>query len=332
MLLPRRNSWISGALILVVAGTLPISALAQFPVPGAGNPGRPPPTNPNFAPTGPTGGGFPGGGRGARGGRSGGFGGGFGNGINRAYTIRDPAELEMVDKMQQAINPAFVNDVYSFTRLKYDFDPGYRGRFWDDDSPDADLNLSYRLFQITSLKIHPYYNYIDITPETLAHNPFVYMTVTRGMALTDDNIKVLRNYLLQGGFLMAEDFWGDTMWNFALQQFGRIFPDRQLVELPLSHPLFHSVFDFTYLPQMPSAGPGYRGNSWDNSDYPTGDHFPHYYAIFDDHDRIMAVICRNNHYGDGWEHEGDNHEYFDKFSMPQAYPMMINILFYAMTN
>ena len=84
----------------------------------------------------------------------GGFGGGgYGFGGNRAYTIRDPAELEMVENMAKALNPAFINDVYTFSRLKYDYENGGRGRFWDDDSPDADLNLEFRLFQATSLKI-----------------------------------------------------------------------------------------------------------------------------------------------------------------------------------
>jgi hypothetical protein len=273
-----------------------------------------------------------GGAGGAIGGRRGGGGLGGGFGGNRAYTIRDPAELEMVQKMTDAINPAYPDDVFTFSRLKYDYNNMGFGRYWDDDSPDADLNLEFRLFQVTSLKVHPGYNYIDIDPKTLGRYPFTYMTITRGMNLSDTDVKTLRDYMMNGGFIMAEDFWGDDMWDFAYNQFRRIFPDREPVELPLSHPIFHTVFDFTYLPQMPSAGRGYTGVSYDNAYYPTGDHFPHYYAFFDDHNHMVAIICRNNHYGDGWEHEGDNDEYFYKFSMPQAYPMFINILFYTLTN
>jgi len=61
-------------------------------------------------------------------------------------------------------------------------------------------------------------------------------------------------------------------------------------------------------------------------------HEPRYFAIYDDHHRMVALICHNNHYGDGWEHEGDDRSYFDLFSEPQAYPMFINILFYVMTH
>ncbi len=319
---------------------LPLGAHAQPP---------PPPINPggNFGGNfggrrGGGAGGLGGGFGGRRGGGGGGLGGGgFGGaGGNRAYTIRDPADLQLIEDMEKALDPAFVNDVFTFSRLKYNYENMGRGRYWDDDSPDADLNLEFRLFQATSLKMHPGYNYIDIDPKQLAKNPFVYMTLTRGMALSDDDVKVLHDYLMNGGFLMAEDFWGDSMWQFVQQQFKRIFPDQDLAdqELPLAHPIFHVVFDFKYLPQMPSAGFGYQGLPYDNADYypsaafPEGDHYPHYYALYDDHDRIVALICRNNHYGDGWEHEGDNHEYFDRFSMPQAYPMFINILYYAITN
>ncbi len=59
-------------------------------------------------------------------------------------------------------------------------------------------------------------------------------------------------------------------------------------------------------------------------------HDPHYYAIYDDKQRIMVLACHNNHFGDGWEHEGDNDSYFYTFSMPLAYPMFINIITYAM--
>jgi hypothetical protein len=272
-----------------------------------------------------------GGGYGGFGGRRGG-GGGFGGGGGRAYIIRDEDDLKMIEQMEKALDPAFKDDVFSVTRLIYDTNGYGRGRFWDDDTPDADLNLGYRMYQATSIKMHPGYNYIHITPEELAKYPFVYLAATDSLSLNDNEIKALRAYLLNGGFMMAEDFWGDQSWAFVYSQFKRIFPNREPVELPLSHPIFHSVFDFKFKAQMPSVNSWTRmGLDYDEADYST-DHDPHYYAIYDDKNRMMALICRNNHYGDGWEHEGDDHTYFDRFAMPQAYPMFINILFYAMTH
>jgi hypothetical protein len=244
--------------------------------------------------------------------------------------LRDPPNLAL---MEASIHPGFSNDVFTFARLFYS---GYGGRGggrgYQDDMPNADWNIQWRLFQVTSLKIYPREKVIEITPEDLARYPFVYVTATDAMNFSDAQSTALRKYLLNGGFLMAEDFWGDRSWIHVQTEFRKIFPTRALVELPLSHPIFHGIFDFKYLPQIPSAGPGTRGNDYDNADYGSGDHFPHYYAVYDDKKRMMAIVCRNNHYGDGWEHEGDTHEYFDNFSEPQAYPMFINILYYSMTH
>ncbi len=247
------------------------------------------------------------------------------------FVIRDPTLLGNQQLIEQSLSPAFKNDVFTFARLRYN--SGSRG--WNDDFDGADLNMAWRLFQVTSMKIRPYATYISITPGELAAHPFVYVTATNALNLSVAEATALRHYMLTGGFVMAEDFWGDSAWSHARQEFKRIFPDLEPVELGLDHPIFHNVFEFKYLPQIPSAGYGYTpsGPTYDTGhDYSTGDHFPHYYGLFDGKHRMMAIICRNNHYGDGWEHEGENHDYFDRFSEPQAYPMFINIIFYAMTH
>ncbi len=257
-----------------------------------------------------------------------------GRGGLRTTTIRDPAELGFLEQMNNAIKPAFKDDVFTFARLIYQSSGyGRGGRGWQDDTPDSDLNLRWRLFQVTSLKVGAGvgYKYINITPSELAEYPFAYMTATDNLALSTEECTALRNYMLNGGFVMADDFWGDLSWMHVRAEFKLIFPDLNPVELPLNHPVYHAVFNFKYAPQIPSAGYGYRGTSWDAADY-AGDHDAHYYGIFDKRNRMMAILCRNNHYGDGWEHEGENRDYFDRFSMAQAYPMFINILFYSMTH
>jgi len=248
--------------------------------------------------------------------------------------VTDPQELAYMEEMNKAIKPEFKDDVFTFARLIYQSSDYYGGgRGARDDTPDSDVCLRWRLFQITSLKVGvgTGYQEIYITPKELAGYPFAYMTATNNMELTEAEAKALREYMLNGGFVMAEDFWGDQAWRHVHAEFKLIFPDLEPVELPLNHPVFHSVFNFKYAPQIPSAGFGYRGTSFDSADY-AGDHDAHYYGLFDKKGRMMAIICRNNHYGDGWEHEGENREYFDKFSMAQAYPRFINILFYSMTH
>ena len=134
--------------------------------------------------------------------------------------------------------------------------------------------------------------------------------------------------------MMADDFWGDDQWQHFHEQLKQVFPRREPEELTLTNRIFHSVFDFKQQPQIPSVGAYLRtGQSFDPGwPYYEKNQDPHYYALYDDKRRMMALICHNNHYGDGWEHEGDDETYFDKFSEPMAYPMLINILVYTMSH
>jgi len=265
------------------------------------------------------------------------FNGGGGGWFHRSYEIRDPEKIKEKAEMENALDPAFREDVFTFARLRFDADRGYRfggGRLWDDDTPEADLNLIFRLYQVTSLKVRPGLNFIDITTKELANYPFVYLASAGRMVLKDDEVTTLRQYLLSGGFLMADDFWGDDQWRHFYAQIKRVFPDREPVELTLDHRIFHTVFDFKKEPQIPSVGAFLRTRLPYDPGWPyiEKDHGPHFYAIYDDKQRMMVIICHNNHFGDGWEHETDDESYFDSFSEPMAYPMLINILVYATTH
>lgn len=256
----------------------------------------------------------------------------FGRGRDWGDTIRDRQQ----EQMQKALDPAFTEDVFTFARLRFDAEyGGYgRGRVWSDDSPDADLNVSYRLFEATSMKVRPGFNVIDITTKDLANYPFVYMAGAGQVSLSQEEADALRDYLLKGGFLMVDDFWGDEQWDHFAEQARMIFPNRQPEPLYLTNQIFHMVYNFKQQPQIPSVGEFYSsGHSYDRGyDYSRMNHDPHYYGIYDDKRRLMMLICHNNHYGDGWEHEGDNVTYFDVFSMPMGYPMLINILAYTMAH
>ena len=250
----------------------------------------------------------------------------------------NPETVQQQEAMKKAILPGFEEDVFTFARLKFgNVERGWGyggGREWDDDSPEADYLLTFRMFQVTSLKVRPGLNIIDISTKDLEKYPFVYMAAAGRLLLEDSEVEDLRKYLLNGGFLMAEDFWGDEQWDHFYAQIKRVFPKREPKELTLEDPIFHTVYNFKKEPQMPSVGAYFRfGESFEPGwPYFIKDHGPHYYAIYDDKKRMMAIICHNNHYGDGWEHEGDDESYFDKFSEPQAYPMFINILSYAMSH
>jgi len=254
----------------------------------------------------------------------------------RDYDL-DPQAQKEQELMEKAIDPAFTEDVFTFARLRFKAERGRGfggGRLWDDDSPQADLSLTFRLFEGTSLKPRPGLTFIDIAPNDLVKYPFAYAAAGGRMVLSDEDAACLRRYLLNGGFLMVDDFWGDDQWRHFYEQLKKIFPDREPVELALDHPIFRTVFKFRRLPQVPSVFAFLRFHlSYDPGwPYDERSHEPHYYAVYDDKQRMMALLCHNNHFGDGWEHETDDESYFDTFSEPMAYPMLINIVTYSMTH
>ncbi len=221
------------------------------------------------------------------------------------------------------------NDVFTFVRLRYD--SWWRDR-WDTDYPESDYNISYRLQELTALEVAPDPVVVSITDEELFQYPFIYMIEPGDLVFGDDEVPILRDYLLRGGFLMVDDFWGEEEYANFEEQIKRVFPDRPIVELPLEHPIFRCVFELKERPQIPSINVAmwgrFEGITWEREDAKE----VHYQAIHDDNGRIMCLICHNTDLGDGWEREGENHWYFKEFSEKSAYPLGINIIFYALTH
>jgi hypothetical protein len=131
---------------------------------------------------------------------------------------------------------------------------------------------------------------------------------------------------------MVDDFWDYDAWARLYTQMKRVFPDIEPVELDLSHPIFHCVFDLKEKPQVPNMQLGTAsrttGVTWETRDPQPA----HYWGWFDSKGRMIAIACHNTDLGDGWEREGYNEYYFSEFSVKKAYPMGINIVFYAMTH
>ena len=233
---------------------------------------------------------------------------------------------------------AFDKDVFTFVRVKYIVDGTYGfghtapDRRWLIDAPDSDLNFSFRLQQMTSLKVNPAGLFLELTDKELFNYPFIYIVEPGRMTLTDEEVSSLRRYLLNGGFLMFDDFWGEREWKGFYEQIKKVFPDREPVDLPLDHAIFHCVYDLKTKPQIPGLPHvvGREGSevTWERPDAKE----PHYRAVFDDKGRMMVIICQNTDLGDGWEREGENEYYFRRYSEKEAYPLGINIIFYAMTH
>jgi Domain of unknown function (DUF4159) len=253
----------------------------------------------------------------------GGRGGGYGRDVSDRNGVPD-----------WEVDPQFKKDVFTFVRIRYG-SAGYgrrRGGDWATDYPDSDLNFSFRLQQLTSLKVEPQPKVIELTDDELFDHPFIYMIEPGNLVFEDAEVEALRRYLLNGGFMMVDDFWGEYEYQNFYEQIKRVFPDREPVELDISHPIFHCVYDLKEKPQVPSIHSAYRGRAsgitWERYDARE----VHFKAISDDKDRIMVIICHNTDLGDGWEREGEDEWYFKEFAEKKSYPMGINIVFYAMTH
>jgi hypothetical protein len=185
---------------------------------------------------------------------------------------------------------------------------------------------------VTSIKVHPKGQILELTDKELFNQPFIYIVEPGSLMFKEEEVTALRKYLLNGGFLMVDDFWGERQWQNLYEQLKRVLPDREPEDVPLDHAIFNCVFPIKEKPQIPNIRTGtdsqYTGITWETYDSQE----VHYRAFFDDKRRIMVMICHNTDLGDGWEREGENEYYFREFSEKKAYPLGINILFYAMTH
>jgi hypothetical protein len=232
--------------------------------------------------------------------------------------------------------PGFEQDTFTFARLRYDRrnDVRWGAGYWWSDAPDSDLNLSFRLQQITSLKVNPDGRVVNINEKELADYPWVYMVEPGRLRLKDKEVTALRNYLMNGGFLMADDFWGTQQWGNFEREIQRVLPGRSFVELPMDHAIFHCVFDFKGPKNSLLTLNGQKARQGMTYEVHDGEicNELHVRAILDDKGRIMVIATHNCDNGDGWEREGEDDAFFHEYSEKRAYPLAINIIYYAMTH
>ncbi len=248
-------------------------------------------------------------------------------------------------EFEEPVRDIFPGNGFTFCRVRYQSQYGDRrgerwrgGGNWLTDYPDSDLNFPKRLSELTSIQVdrdeqgEVKHALVDLTEDDLFNYPFLYMLEVGNLVFLDEEVVALRSYLLRGGFLMVDDFWGSAAWANFEYEMGRVFPPEEypLVELPRDHEIFHIVFPIQEVPQVPGIGfwyqTGQTSEQWEDSAE------AHCRGIFDKKGRLMVVILHNTDLGDGWEEEAQNPVYFREFSAKKAYPLGINIVVYAMTH
>lgn len=216
---------------------------------------------------------------------------------------------------------------FYFTRAAYTGYYRFRDfRSWSVDFPKADRQFLIGLRRLTNLDAYEAENAVRLTDPDLSRYPFLYTVEVGYMALTDAEVEGLQRYLLAGGFLVVDDFWGTFEWENFQSQFQRILPGYPIVDIPLDHPIFSCFYDVKEIVQVPNVGQGMQGGpTWEADGY-----YPAVKGIFDDQDRLMVVINWNTDLGDAWEW-AENPYYPLKFST-YAYQMGVNFIIYAMSH
>jgi hypothetical protein len=228
---------------------------------------------------------------------------------------------------------------FHYCRLAYRSSRGGVGGNWTTDFPDADINLSIRLSELTKIRIsrdlagRPNPLVVSLTDDMLFLCPFIMAQEVGSIFITDEEAERLRAYLLKGGFLWVDDFWGEYAWQVWESQIGKVLPPGQYrnVELPKDHPIFRTMFQLANgVPQVPSINHWYDsggGTSERGADSAT----VHARGIFDAAGRLMVLQTHNTDVSDSWEREGVDANYFLRFSV-EGYAVAVNVVLYAMTH
>lgn len=255
-------------------------------------------------------------------------------GLGRERLISERGPRSRAGVPEWEVTEEFREDVFTFVRVMYR-SSGRGG--WRVDYPAADLNFSYRLEELTSMKVHPEGDVLEFLDDRLFDYPFIFVIDPRSFRISRAEATALRLYLENGGFLMVDDFWGERMLKHFLGEMEKVFPDRKPQSLPLSHTLFNCVFPLDKVPQVPSEDSAHRNKgtpfeSWEDEISWETPRPADYQAIVDDQGRIMVLLCHNTDLSDGWEEEGISQWFFSAYSEKYSYPMGINIVYYALTH
>jgi hypothetical protein len=227
---------------------------------------------------------------------------------------------------------------FSFCRIMFTSSRDGFGGNWSVDYPRADVNLSIRASELTRMRVgmqpsgEPNHIVISLSDPELFQCPFVMMTEVGSAYISPEEATGLREYLLKGGFLWADDFWGSYAWEHWATEIEKVLPRHEypIQDLPRDHALFRAQFEIKKVPQIPSI------NFWMGSGGGTSERYedssePHARGISDKGGRLMVLMTHNTDVGDSWEREADDPTYFYTFSV-DGYAFGINVLLYALTH
>jgi len=218
---------------------------------------------------------------------------------------------------------------WRFVRIRYHFHTegqDFNGEPWYIDAPAAEQNLTRRVRAATAIEVaDPIVLTLD-DPRLFTY-PWIYFVEPGNLAMTGADAATLREFLLRGGTATFDDFHGPAEWDNLERELKRVFPDRQIVEVPKDHTVFNCFYKIDGYPQVPGLGSFLSGRTWEKGGYVS-----HLRTILDDRGRPMVFINWNTDMGDGWEwSNAEDYPGYIKFTA-MAYRMGINEIVYALTH
>jgi hypothetical protein len=224
-------------------------------------------------------------------------------------------------------------------RLRYDqasfgggggFGRRGRGGFgrgsWGTDYPRSDRHLLQGVRRLTRINTRSVEQVVDLDGTDDIYNwPMLYAVEVGHWSLSDEQAKQLREFLDRGGFLMVDDFHGTFEWEVFVESFKKVFPDRPIVDLEDSDPIFHSIYDLGQREQIPGMQWFRSGRTYEQDGVEA-----RWRAVFDGKNRIVTAICHNMDLGDAWEWS-DDPDYPERWASI-AYRIAMNYFMYDLTH
>lgn len=201
------------------------------------------------------------------------------------------------------------------------------GTGWTDDYPRGDRTLVQMLRRFTRTHVRAVEQPVNLEDEGDVHYwPFLVAGLAGSWRLSDEQAASLRAYLLRGGFLFCDSFFGERNWAVFEESLKRVFPDRPIIQLTADHPIFHVVFDLPELMtvQIPNANAVFRGRRGAMGGT------PRWHGVEDDNGRLMVLIAYNNDVADAWQWADDPRYPSDLANL--ALRLGVNVAMYAMTH
>jgi len=200
------------------------------------------------------------------------------------------------------------------------------GTSWTQDYPRADRHFALALRRLTRIHVRSVEQPVNLEDGDDVYNwPWLCAGEMGDWKLTVAQAKTLREYLLRGGFLMLDDFWGTEEWERFEESMKLVFPDRPIVEIDDTDAIFHTVYDLNDRYQIPGEWALRRGTTYRNDGA-----VAHWRGIYDEHGRVMVAMSFNSDVGDSWEW-ADDPFYPEKYSA-LGMRIAVNYVLYSMTH